>query len=269
MTTEQLHLQQASMAWKSTPRQAASDFDRILSRGADVVGFTEIYEDLPALREVAKTHDYALFWETRTGKSETVLAVRSAIPVLKAGSVLVNKADPGKPPAGGHSARYATWVEVEWQGNTVFVVEAHWVTGRTPDRSRKRAAMSSVVAGLIHEHARGDAVGFFMGDTNDDDEPNDDGSVVYEPLEAGGLVTVWDELGVHPPTHGGKRGGTIDVIGSWTADVRVSAARAKVWPWLNSDHGQVSAWYDIAPRVVRPRPVHRCPTCGFEHSATP
>lgn len=260
-----LHLQQASMSWRDSDREVREDYRRILGRGSHLIGFTEVYRDLDLLRAEAGAR-YDLIWgPTKSGKPETVIAVARGITLLEHGSVLVNPADSGKPPSGGHSARYATWVLVEWGGETVVFVEGHWVTaaGRNASRREKRRKMSQIVAEIVAEHAQGRAIGFVAGDTNDDDNVNDRGSVVYEPLEAGGLVTIFDELGVHPPTHTGRHRTTIDIIGSYVPDVRVTAKRVEIHRGGNSDHWQVSAFYDVADS--RQAPKHECPTCGLIH----
>jgi hypothetical protein len=265
-----IHLQQASMQWRDTTRQARRDYRTILGRAAHITGFTEVYNDLDVLEREAFRAGYRLYWKTKTGKAETVQAVREDIPLLDFDGVLVNPADPGKPPAGGHSARYATWVKVDFFGNVVFDVEFHSVTGRNVSRSAKRREMSEVIAGLVTTHARGDAIGFWKADTNADDREDNTGDVVYEPLESAGLISCWDEVKAWPPTHKGGDGSTIDVIGSYRKDPRVRLQKVKPWPYGESDHAQVSAWYDIAPqRIVvppAPEPVeHPCPACGDTH----
>lgn len=240
------------MQWRDNDKQVARDYAAILGRSAHVVGLTEVYADLDLLRSAAKRADYRVFFDTRTGKAETVVAVRDDLKVLRDGGQLVNPAEAGKPPAGGHSARYATWVDFEFGTDEVFFVEGHWVTGQTASRTAKRRAMSDVVAKLVREEARGSALAFWGGDTNADDRQNNDGSVVYEPLEAAGLVSCWDEARAWPPTHIGKNKSTIDLIGSFRGDSRVRLHQAKRWPLGESDHFQVSAFYDIAERAEPP-----------------
>ena len=261
-----LHLLQASGSWRDNDREVRQDYRRAFDRGAHFIGFTEVYRDLDLLKTEAAREGYHLAWgPTKSGKAETVVAVAKSVQVLEHGSVLVNPADQGRPPSGGHAARYATWVTAEWQRETVTFVEGHWVTaaGGNASRRAKRRTMSHVVAGIVAEHAQGRGLGFVAGDTNDDDNVNDRGSVVYGPLEAGGLVTIFDELGVHPPTHQGRRDTTIDIIASYVPDVRVRAMRVEVHRGGNSDHRQVSAFYDVA---IGGRPVkHACPACGLIH----
>lgn len=253
------------MSWRDTDRDAREDYRAILGRGAHFVGFTEVYADLDILDSVAEREHYRLIWgPTNSGKAETVVAVAAGIRIVDHDSILVNPADPGKPPHGGHSARHATWVTAEWEGEAVTFVEGHWVTDGD-GRAAKRAKMSRVTAEIVADHAGGRGIGFVAGDTNEDDNVNDDGSVVYEPLEAGGMLTVFDELGVHPPTHNARRDSTIDIIASYVPDVRVVAKRVEVHRGGNSDHWPVSAFYDVADKKQGRVPKHACPKCGLIH----
>lgn len=243
-----LHLTTASMSWRDPDPQVRADFSASLSRGAHFVGYTEVYNNLPILEEEARQHNYTLHWgPTRKGKAETVIAVKKRIKVRRTVSILVNPADPGKPPHSGHSARYLTGVIAEWRGNVIAVCEAHWVTrggkGERVSRKEKRRRMSQAVASFVERHGEGARIAFFMGDTNESDERDNEGSVIYEPLEQSDLVTVWDELGAYPPTHGPNS--TIDIIGSYDRDKRVKAIRAVAHRGQYSDHRQVSAIYEV------------------------
>lgn len=264
-----LHLLQISGSWRDNDREVREDYRRAFDRGAHFVGLTEVYKDLDLLQDEAAREGYQLAWgPTKSGKAETVVAVAKTVRLLDHGSVLANPADQGRPPSGGHAARYATWVTAEWDGETVTFVEGHWVTaaGRSASRREKRRKMSAVTASIVAERAGGRGIGFVAGDTNDDDNVNDRGSVVYERLEAGGLVTIFDELGVHPPTHDSRHDSTIDIIASYVADARVEARRVEVHRGGNSDHWQVSGFYDVATRgqgAVK----HACPVCGLIHRA--
>jgi hypothetical protein len=254
--THRLHLMQASMQWRDTDAQTRADFDRILTRGADVIGMTEVSErnrNLRLLRDAAKPTGYQVFndaAEEGFAGGETAIAVRKNLDVRSHGAELVNEPEAGKPPAAGHSARLIQWVEVIWEGNRVFVFEAHWVTGfgRRPSRTEKHRKMTDAIIELVQRNGRGTRLAFFMGDVNLDEE-TDRGrrqAATHARFTEAGLTTVWDELAVYPGTHGNaKTGGTIDIIGSYDPDRRVSADSVRVWRKLNSDHLQVSAWYDV------------------------
>jgi hypothetical protein len=261
-----LHLQQASLTWRDSDREARTDIRAALARNAHLIGWTEVYADVDILTEECRRAGYhrPVWGPTKSGKTETAIAVREDLQLLDHGSILVNPADSGTPPHGGHSARYATWVQAECEDEEVFLAEAHWVTRRGEGRTAKRRRMSRTLADLATEHGQGRSLAFIAGDTNDPDQPNNDGSAVYEPLERAGLVTCWDEAGRYPPTHIGKGSDpTIDIIASLEADARVRFVRAETHPG-SGQHRFVSAFYEIATRGQGPV-KHACPTCGLIH----
>lgn len=261
-----LHTMQASMRWRSTGKQARHDYGEIFMREAHDVGFTEVYSDIDILVEEGKKFGYKAYWESK--KAETVIALREDLTVIDFDSQLVHPGQKGKAPVSGHSARNATWVQYEFEGNTIFDVEGHWVTNnRTVEREVKRRLMSTTIAGLVTEYGSGNALAFWKGDTNEDDKLDNAGSAVYTPLEENGLISCWDDAKLWPPTHKGKHKSTIDIVGRWKKDKRVSFNKAIVWPSKYSDHFPVSAFYDIRPEVVKPVPVeHTCPMCNAVHT---
>lgn len=253
-TGVELHLHHASAAWPDSDAQSLADYRAALKRGAHVTTFTETSKangNLALLRKAAKETGHQVFW---FGGGQA-LAVPNGVKVLDSGGELVNKPDAGDPPAGGHSARYASWVRIELGGEDIFVVTAHWVTGYGNDPSRvvKHHKMSEAIVRLVEENAGGARLAFWTGDINASDVKQDGARPAWRILEEGDLTSCWDELGVWPSTHGsfGKKGGTIDIIGSYDADVRVSADRFMRYKERFSDHIPISVWYDIAPRRKR------------------
>jgi hypothetical protein len=67
-------------------------------------------------------------------------------------------------------------------------------------------------------------------------------------LRKGELTSCWDELGRYPDTAGRL---TLDVVGSFDPDSRVSCLRARRWHKLASDHVAVSAWYQVRHAKAR------------------
>jgi hypothetical protein len=197
------------------------------------------------------------------------ICVRDDLTIIAKDATLVNPGVKGTPPVGGHSQRHALWVQVELWKESIFYVEGHWVTGykQFEERRREHDAMSTEIVRLVQEYGRGKDLAFFSGDTN---VPDSEGiNPGYKILDEGGLTTCWDEIGLYPATHGQNNGPgkTIDIIGSYDLDVRVTCEKARAWPKSNADHNPISAWYRIAPLDVKPVPiVHGCPTCGNEHS---
>jgi endonuclease/exonuclease/phosphatase (EEP) superfamily protein YafD len=244
--TRNLHLHHASLQWKDEDQRTAEDMRRALSLRAPVVSFTEVFPGNQRwLNVVAEEKGYVPFMA-----GNDALAVRKNVKVLDQGEILVNPGVKGKPPAGGHSQRHALWVQMDLWGESVFYVTAHWVTGykHFKERRDEHDAMSTAIVDLVQSNGKGKDLAFFAGDTNvPDSEGVNPGFVL---LDEGGLTTCWDELGVYPATHGQNNGPgkTIDVIGSYDRDGRVSCDKARAWPKVAADHNPISAWYKIKQR---------------------
>lgn len=245
----EVHIHHASAQWRDTNKQSLADYRAALKRGAHVTTFTETSRangNLALLRKAAKETGHKVFW---FGGGQA-LAVRKDVPVKDAGGELVNKAQPGKPPHDGHSVRYAAWVRVDIDGEDVFVVTGHWVTGHGKDASRtaKHELMSRRIAELVRDNAKGTRLAFATGDINAPDVEQD-GRPAWSILEEAGLTTIWDELDTHPSTHGAwdKKDATIDFTASFDPDVRVSADRVVRYRQRFSDHIPFSAFYKVEP----------------------
>ena len=239
----------ASQQWPDSDAQTASDIDKALAPGKPVVTFTEVSKNngnLPILRRAARKHGYRVFFEG----GEVAIAVKRGIEIIDSGATLVNPAQAGKPPTIGHSRRYALWVKIRYEGEVIFVVTAHWVTGfaTDADRREKHEKMSREIVRLVRENGKGANLAFFSGDINAPDRKAP--TPGYAILTAGGLTTCWDELGVWPSTHG-RNGSTIDIIGSYDRDGRVSAESARVFRDGFSDHERIRAVYRIKRRRKR------------------
>lgn len=239
-----LQLEQSSSAFTLSDRKARLDFREALSHGADVVGFTEVAERHAALADACDTSGYQLLLP---GEGDTALAVRGRHEVIAVGTVTVVPGEKGPAAAGGHGPRAVQMATIRPFGTRehVTVCEAHWVT-KAADTGGQQLAMALDLARLIRIHAKGPRLGFWMGDTNNPDRRRDF-TTLDRALRKGELTSCWDELGEWPPTHGGVRGPTLDVVGSYDPDRRVECARARVWPAENSDHRPVSAWYTVRP----------------------
>jgi len=247
--TKRLHLMQASMQFNDTPAQQRSDFDEILARGADVIGFTEVNANKPIAQLLHTAAHAAGYRVLNSHKGGDPLAVKREHDVLDAGWQPVHPGNPGPAAQGGYAPRGISWAQIDFDGELVFVHEAHWITGfdRRDERAARHTMLSEAMSEIVTQHARGRCLSFFMGDDNID-ERVDVGRNPEKPAAIfadAKLLTIWDELDEYPGTHG-KR--VIDIIGSHERDRRVTAHRVKVWPQLHTDHRQVSAWYDIAPR---------------------
>lgn len=234
-----IHIHHASTEWKDNDRLTLKDMVTALRRGAHVVTFSEVFPgNEQLLRSVVRSEGYWL----ANAEGNDAICVRRGLRtrVLDSGGALVNPGVPGKPPAGGHSPRYATWVTVRMGREVFTVITAHWVTnwGR-PDREAEWLEMTEHVLKDVGHHGRGRRLAFVTGDTNMDDV---DGTHTALWYAFDGLTTCWDEIGAWPATH---RGGTIDIIASYDKDARVRCVAARAWPKGYSDHNPISAWYEV------------------------
>lgn len=256
-----LHVQQASLEFNDSDAMFRADLKTILERGAHAVGVTEVGNKnrVTPLRDLAKQHGYRVvhpFMPSGRRSGEALLLnVEKGVQLVASGAVFVHSATGGRD---GHPERGIVWASCDWRGNRVTFSEAHWVTGykdetRDPQRTVDHVKMTRAMIEQVKRTAGGRELSIFLGDINEDDSAtatNDKTSPDYLFKQAG-LETIWDELDLYPGTM--RRGGrTIDIIGSYVRDGRVSARRAKRWPKLNSDHFQVSAWYDVERIVRRP-----------------
>lgn len=238
MTT--LHLQQASLQFSDTKQQRRVAVKAALARNAHVVGFTEAAEK--STRDIIREECVRAGYIWVPGAGDGGFAVRKDVKRLNVGAVMVNPKDPRPPSKGGHAARFVNWVKCMFEGEVFVVHEGHWLTGLHKGGKRLigHQAMTRAMGHIVSEHGEGLRLSFWMGDTNVDDADNTPG---YDNiLKEHGLTSIWDELDVYPSTH---RDNTIDVIGTFDADKRVTLDRYKVWPPGPGDHRHVSAWFDI------------------------
>lgn len=249
MTTLTLQLEQASSDFRLTDAQAFSDYLADLDHEADVVGFTEVHTRHRLLHAACDEQGYQLHMPP-SGKGDVALAVRNVHRIVAAGAVpSIPGARPSVAHGVGHTARPILWVTFQPHGTTenVTVHEAHWVTKRA-DTGGQQLQLTQDMAAVVASHSGGARLGFWMGDTNSPDRPRAV-TAVDRALMKGDLTSCWDELGRYPNTHGGN---TLDVVGSYDPDRRVTCLRARRWHKLDSDHIAVSAWYQIRRPQLRP-----------------
>jgi hypothetical protein len=120
------------------------------------------------------------------------------------------------------------------------VLESHGeLTKYHTDQTRTMCAQ-------VKKHGQGDAIAFFAGDINVDegaDNASDHPNMPNFIFRQQGLLTIWDELHVNPPVT--IEHSTFDIIGCYRPDKQVEGKRYVVHPKQNSDHRQVSAYYDV------------------------
>lgn len=238
MTGLQLRLAQASQRFSVEPADALADFRRILSKGMDAVGFTEASNFHPQLLRAAKEKHYHLVLPP---DGDTAIAVHGDHEVTGHDFHAVV---PGV--AGSHRLRgiqAVAFTPRDTQERVTFA-EAHWLTHRSDDGGQ-RLAITREMADVMREAAGGSRLGFWAGDTNNPDRPSAT-SPVDLALRKGELTSCWDELGRYPATFGEHH--TLDVVGSYDPDGRVSCTGARVWANLHSDHRPLSATYHVRPR---------------------
>jgi hypothetical protein len=227
------------------PDRALLDFHHDLSHMMDACGFTEVAHFQRQLQVACLDRGYRLLLPP---EGDTAIAVSDAHELLDHDYLHVNAGQPGPMASGGHSPRGVQVVQFRPFGTeeVVTFATAHWLTRRADDGGQ-RLAMTQAMAHTIQQAAKGSRLGFWAGDTNNPDQPGDV-SEVDRLLRKGQLTSCWDELGRYPATHGHT---TLDVVGSYDPDGRVSCTRARVWPQLRSDHRPISAWYSVRPEQRR------------------
>ena len=248
MTT--LHIQQASLQRGDPSRQIESDLSAVFERMADIVSLTEAPEDsrtADILRAVARDHGYRV---TDRGPGDVHVAVLREHRVRDEGWIETSDAAPPSHPLGGHAARGIRWVEVDFEGEDVWFGAGHWDTGfrASAERARTHTALTEEFGKQMRRQAKGPALGFLGGDLNVavDDAGNITIPKVRQAFEDARIETIWDELNLRKPTH--KKGLTIDLIGRYAHDRRVSAHKIRRWGPGFADHIAFSVYYRIESR---------------------
>jgi hypothetical protein len=139
---------------------------------------------------------------------------------------------------------YLSWVRVKVEHADVWFHTGSWFNVRSEQENsiRRHNQMTQQMCAQVRKHASGpDSVSVFGGDVKADDE-EDHLTDMNKIFRTNDLLTIWDEFKVYPNTWNGS---TVDVLGSYNKDKRVTGHRYKVWPMQHSDHRFVSAWYDI------------------------
>jgi hypothetical protein len=208
-----------------------------LSHGDDVRGFTEAARYRSVLRRACKDRGYQLVLPP---EGDTAIALRGDHELLANGwqPVVASSHKPLHGPRGIHVATFRPAGTRE----RISVCELHNV--RAVVSGAQQLAMVRELGEAVAAAGRGSRLAFYMGDMNHDDRRKD-----YSPydrhLRKLDLTSCWDELGRWPATH--EHGTTIDVVGSYDPDNRVTCLRARTWHQLHSDHSALSAFYRIAP----------------------
>lgn len=243
-TMRELRLGLASLQFSDTDEQTRADVVHAMGQRPHVLLLTE----LGNARKRALVKSMALLggWGSAhlmAGRSDTAFLVRPGLPVLDTGRVPAHDGKPGPLSEGGYGPRDVDWVKVGLGPERIYVHGLHWVVPKTPRRRTDHARATAVMIDQAEQHADGRQLSFWAGDLNRRDSPDDTDQLTV-PLQRAGLVSIWDELGVYPATHGLP--GPIDVIGRMRRDTRVHAVSVHVHRrGIHSDHAQVHAVYGI------------------------
>lgn len=231
---------QCSMQFNDSNAQITQDIKYACAQGADVIGFTEVDQNMRSLwkREVRDNGYHPVVPHDAATPFAVKLNGPSATFVMNQGGVKVLEAN-----LPHYGARYITWVKIRWHDQEIWVHEGHWA--RTKWGEGKHKDMSNAMAAQVKLHGNGREISFWMGDLNID--VTGDGRVqaanLNQIFRGNGLLSIFDELHANPPkTH---ESGTYDVIGCYRPDRQVKGTRYKVHPKQRSDHSFVSAFYDI------------------------
>jgi hypothetical protein len=237
----QLQLGQASQRYSVPGDLALEDFLKLLGHGWDAVGFTEATRFHGELHEACRGRNYWLFLPP---EGDTAIAVHRDHQVLDHGYVHVNDAS-HRPLHSPRGVQVLTFMP-DSSSELVTFAEAHWLTERS-DNGHQRLAMTQAMASVMREAGRGSRLAFWAGDTNNPDRPSATSDVDLA-LRRGELTSCWDELGRYPDTHGSH---TLDLVGSFDPDRRVSCTGARVYARLHSDHRPLRVTYAVRPRTPR------------------
>lgn len=269
---ERIHILHSSQLYSLNRDQIREDAVVTYGRNAHVVATTESEKDPVRgvmIRQAAK-FGYQIPGKDLPGGG--LIALREDCEVVAAGYSHV--LDPRKTRPGAHGHRGVHWVQfISPGGNLCSHQVAHWLTGTALGsnptdnirREERNILLTNAMILEVSTRAMGDAIAFWSADTNVDEvkDTGADPTAPHAKFTAAGLLSIYDELGVYPDTHGKK---TLDVIGRHRSDLRVSPNRVRVHPRQNKDHRDVSAWYTIADLPVPPAPTtHACPLCSNEH----
>lgn len=250
--THKVHLMHASMLRILTPAKYGEDVEYIISQDPDMVSMTEVVDNHGIIRDVCKNTDYRPVFFANNQHEAFLVKISEHSRLRGHANIMAHQGDGSNqitgPGSGGYPNRYVSWVHVKYWDEDVWYHTGHWVAGvqnfNSEQRVNRSNRMSQRMAIQVRKHSQGDHVSFFSGDVNQDDVPVEDArkGEFNSIFRSAGLLTMWDENSVYPPTHGRS---TIDVIGRYTPDKKVKNTRYKVHPKQNSDHRFISGWYEI------------------------
>jgi len=271
--TRTLHLMHCSMRFDRPPEEFKDAIRWMHSLEPDIVSFTEMTRFHKELRQVCQGTRYRPVLSSRGKEGGFMVKTGDECHVKDSGAVFVLPGNPGPASQGGYAPRYVNWVRVKWHGEDIYHHTTHWLTKywKNDARDALHEKSTKVMCDLVKRHGKGMDLAFFGGDQNVDEEADNRKMGVRSQMDKtfrdNGLLTIWDEMEVTPPTHGLSKGPTIDILGSFNPDKRVKAKRWKVYPKHASDHRPIAAWYEI--QQTRQAGVGGSNTGGGKNDPTP
>lgn len=243
--TETLLLRQASLKGDVPP--TTLDIKGVVpdasARNApDVIGLTEL--TAPLRKVVAARCKEAGYHFGNLGQEGLALNPRNHLIETGGITVLAGKGGMAK---GNHPSRGIMELTFRTpKGSVVTVHESHWNTDpvdpKYDQRDEGRKVQSEAMVERVALHGKGRRLSFWMGDTNSN-ERTDQNDEVQTTLTHGGLVSVFDALKKYPATHGKSE--TIDVIGYYKNDARVTPEKVVAGKVRGTDHRRVDATFSI------------------------
>lgn len=265
---ERFHVCQSSMQFSDDRGQVREDVVRLLTRPVewndgkrslpDAINFTEAGNRPvdPVIRNQTARHGYHVF-DAPGGAKMAVRDRHTPLTAAFTAVIAARKQPDGKP--GSYGVRGVQTVSLETPaGNQITVAGAHWLTdyklGDNPGDNRRREAsneaLTDAMVAEVQEMGAGRRIVFWTGDTNVDErrDRGRDRRAPHAKFTAGGLVSIYDELGTYPLTGHGK---VLDIVGSYSRDGRVLALEVHVGQIRNSDHRDVHGLYAIRGRLIK------------------
>lgn len=208
--------------------QMPAQVEAALKRGASVIGLTELAASHPALRkqaaDLATKYGYRAFFSD----GDSALLYKAGLGEATAASVAT---------ATGQGYCELSFM---FHGRRVTVFATHWKTNK-PENQAARAAMTTDLIARMREAAAGNAIAFYMGDSNPSKPLSDPAGEPRTSLDAAGMPLVYEDLGSFPGGIG------VTAIGHSARDKAVTAKAVVVGDALGSDHRPVTVTYSVAP----------------------
>lgn len=253
---EKLTVVQSSMQFSDRKPDISADCKALMEQARDeswdIIALSETVKGNQVFGQMRHEVHKARWWFQGGIRGDVRFIVNPKHELMESGYAHV--LDGRKQKRGSFSARGVAEVTFRTPGgNIVTDHTTHWITGYKlgPKGNPQREAMfdqqTEAIIERVKLHGKGRRLSFWQGDTNLDEFKDRGGfsGGIHKPFRQAGLRSVYDELNEYPTTHGKRK--TIDVIGHYLPDTRVTAKDVRVLPrnGRNVDHLIVVATYHI------------------------